>query len=235
MTDTIPPHTCTWPEELHTVETRAHEIVVGTATLVEQPTYGVVNVIFCAVFQSTPPEPHMVAPQGLQTPITEQSWPPLPPAFQHSPSKDIFVNQELELEPGPEDSIEDSKFPDFSVYRINRHGCFTEGGGPDTLRMIVEVKHGDDASSTTVRLSDKVRLQLLGYFLLVRANSVDAGVMLIVKGNAYFWHYDELGGNGVTVSMELHGRYSRGIDSWKFLQFLRRWKAGEEGVRFDLP
>ncbi|KEP52529.1 hypothetical protein V565_043810 [Rhizoctonia solani 123E] len=126
---------------------------------------------------------------------------------------------------------EETKSPDFAISRWNLDGRSTQGGGADTLRMVVEIIPGHDGPSSAVRLSREEQMQLLGYFLLVQVNSVDAGVMLIVKGDAYFWHYDELG----TASIQLRGRYSRRIDSWDFMRFLQRWSAGEEGVRFDLP
>ncbi|KAG8732028.1 hypothetical protein FRC11_000986 [Ceratobasidium sp. 423] len=129
--------------------------------------------------------------------------------------------------------------PDFLVYKANPNGCFTEGGGPDTLRLVVEVKSGRSQRSQD-RLTTEDKHRLRRYFLRVRRmGAVGTGVLLIVKGDAYFWYYDELENpSGIGASIELAGRYSRKIDDWGFIRFLMRWESGEQGVRFpsqDVP
>ncbi|KDN34061.1 hypothetical protein RSAG8_12849, partial [Rhizoctonia solani AG-8 WAC10335] len=130
----------------------------------------------------------------------------------------------------------DLKIPDFLVYKANPNGCFSEGGGPDILRLVVAIKSGEDEPAPVVRLSLEDRLRLQEYFIRVRAmNAVGVGVMLIVKGDVYFWHHDELWGESINVPIQLDGRYSRRIDSWGLIEFLQRWKEEEVGVSFDVP
>ncbi|KAG8732030.1 hypothetical protein FRC11_000988 [Ceratobasidium sp. 423] len=105
--------------------------------------------------------------------------------------------------------------PDFLIYKANPNGCFTEGGGPDILRVVVEVKSGESLNA-----GDRHRLR--SYFLCIRGmNAVGTDVLLILRGDAYFWYYDELEDD---------------LDTDIFIEitdFLMQWERGEQGVRFD--
>ncbi|KAF8706791.1 hypothetical protein RHS03_04493, partial [Rhizoctonia solani] len=121
----------------------------------------------------------------------------------------------------------DLKMPDFIVYKINPGGCYSEGGGPDTLRLVVIVK------SRKPDVQDIYQLQ--SYFSrILQMEAIGAGVLLIVKGNAYFWRYNELREElGLLAPNILIGRASRSIDSWGLVEFLQKWGEGIEDAVFD--
>ncbi|CAE7056573.1 unnamed protein product [Rhizoctonia solani] len=123
------------------------------------------------------------------------------------------------------------KEPGFLVYKANPNGRFTNDGGPDILRLVVDLKSG-------AQLDNADRLRPKSYFSRIREmGAAEAGVLLIVQGDAYFWGYDELlnlSDTDVAVPAELGERYSCRIDDWQFMELLMKLEKGEQGVRFGV-
>lgn len=120
----------------------------------------------------------------------------------------------------------DIKFPDFIVSQVNPNGCLAIGGGPDIIRLVIEVKaHLHPTPADIIQISEYA-LRLLAM------NAVGAGLLLILQGNAYFWSYEELDDNDSFSRSRIMQRQSRRIDSEQFLKFLLRWKERLPDVTF---
>ncbi|KAB5588471.1 hypothetical protein CTheo_8085 [Ceratobasidium theobromae] len=113
----------------------------------------------------------------------------------------------------------DLKIPDFIISRVHPDGCFTRGGGPDIIRLVVEVKGH-------YPLSEIDRNQLMGYALrLSSMSAVDSGLLVIIQGDAYFWRYEELIHPGIFSPVAMTARPHWRIDSMEFPRFLHDWEA----------
>ncbi|KAB5587810.1 hypothetical protein CTheo_8748 [Ceratobasidium theobromae] len=122
----------------------------------------------------------------------------------------------------------DVKYPDFIVYQVNPNGCLAVGGGPDVIRLVVEIKNHPVLEFTTADAN-----QIWAYASRLWAmNAVEAGLLVILQTEAYFWAYDELNDYNSFSPAAIIQRPHHQIDSLNFVNFLCTWEREWGHVTF---